>query len=73
MLTRDELLSAWDAFSDTVRRRILAGHDHYGNQWQRRGVDGNLVEADMEMADWFAYMFFAQECARREAKEAING
>lgn len=53
------ILAAWDSFSARVRERLEAGHEQYGEAWQKRGAEGNLREAQAEALDLAAYGFFA--------------
>jgi len=59
----DRLLRNFDAFCARARRRLIAGHEQYGQAW--RGRD-NLAALCEEAEDAFCYGFFdwlrAQEC-----------
>lgn len=48
------------------RQRIIDNYDKFGEQWRKRGAQGNLNEAEEELADWHAYRCFAQSLLSAE-------
>lgn len=49
------LLEAFDDFCARARRRLVAGHERYGQAWRTRD---NLAELCEEAEDAFCYGFF---------------
>jgi hypothetical protein len=77
-----ELLKAFDGYVEErevaqviaalARQRLIEGHRKFGEDWLRRGIEGNLREALEERADLVNYEFFAWMCnsgAKKDAKE----
>jgi len=50
-----ELLAAFDAFCQRARRRLIEGHERYGQAWRTRD---NLAALCEEAEDSFVYGFF---------------